>query len=345
MGDTKYVPVGDGTEVGLLKFLQNADVPIHTLIKDRFDKVVAHVPKSCEQTQFSACAVDIGDGLISLHIKGAPDVISSMCSTICGQAGRVEPMPLDANEGNLRSSFDAAVNEMAETPLRVIAFAHAEVQKANWEQQLDELKGSSANQVLATVLAGGPQAWLDIKLVGAVGLQDRVRPKVKSAIKHTRGAGIKVRLISGDMFKTAVAVALEVGLVKEEELPKSEYVAMEAARFDEEVGEATWATSDWPKFQTILKHLKVLAKASPRHKLLILKGLQKLEKKVAVTGAGIADVDTILLADIGLAMGSGCSAAKEVSDMILTDDDYMASLRAVMWGRNIYHNVGRFLQF
>jgi len=68
-----------------------------------------------------------------------------------------------------------------------------------------------------------------------------------------------------------------------------------------------------------------------------------MQKKVAVTGRGIADVDAIHKADIGLAMGSGCSAAKEVSDMILTDDDYEATLRAVMWGRNIYHNVSRFL--
>jgi P-type E1-E2 ATPase len=66
-------------------------------------------------------------------------------------------------------------------------------------------------------------------------------------------------------------------------------------------------------------------------------------RKVAVTGGGIADVEAINQADIGLAMGSGCSAAKEVSDMILTDDDFEATLRAVMWGRNIYHNVGRFL--
>jgi P-type E1-E2 ATPase len=66
-------------------------------------------------------------------------------------------------------------------------------------------------------------------------------------------------------------------------------------------------------------------------------------KKVAVTGGGIADVDALHKADIALAMGSGCSAAKEVADMILTDDDYEATLRAVMWGRNIYHNVGRFL--
>jgi magnesium-transporting ATPase (P-type) len=94
-----------------------------------------------------------------------------------------------------------------------------------------------------------------------------------------------------------------------------------------------------------MKHLRVLARAQPAHKLRILKGLQKMESKVAVTGGSIADVDAIHNADVGLAMGSGCSAAKGVSDMILTNDDFNATLRAVMWGRNIYHNVSRFLQF
>lgn len=84
--------------------------------------------------------------------------------------------------------------------------------------------------------------------------------------------------------------------------------------------------------------------ATPRHRSIITQGLQSLlGKKVCVTGKGIADVGALHRANVGLALGSGCSAAKEVSDMVLADDDIMASLRAVMWGRNIYHNIARFL--
>merc|ERR1719218_459766 len=74
-------------------------------------------------------------------------------------------------------------------------------------------------------------------------------------------------------------------------------------------------------------------------------GLKNSGRTVAVTGDGINDIDALEHADVGLAMGSGCSAAKHASSLILTNDDFESAIRAVMWGRNIYHNVGRFLQF
>lgn len=74
-------------------------------------------------------------------------------------------------------------------------------------------------------------------------------------------------------------------------------------------------------------------------------GLQQIGRKVAATGDGINDIDAIKKVDVGISMGSGVAAAKEVSDLILTGDDFEASLRAVMWGRNIYNNITRFLQF
>jgi len=102
---------------------------------------------------------------------------------------------------------------------------------------------------------------------------------------------------------------------------------------------------DFNKFKEIIKYLRVMSRATATDKHLLVVGLKQMGSHVVVTGDGINDVAALHKADVGLAMGTGCSAAKEAADLILTDDDFEASLRAVMWGRNIYHNVSRFLQF
>jgi P-type Ca2+ transporter type 2C len=94
-----------------------------------------------------------------------------------------------------------------------------------------------------------------------------------------------------------------------------------------------------------MNDLRVLARAKPIHKFMIVEGLKQMGRNVVVTGDGINDVKAILAADVGLAMGSGCSAVKETSDVILTNDDFEATIKSIMWGRNIYNNVARFLQF
>jgi len=91
--------------------------------------------------------------------------------------------------------------------------------------------------------------------------------------------------------------------------------------------------------------LKVLGRAIPSDKHLLVSGLKEMGRSVAVTGDGINDVEALKTADVGFAMGSGCSVAKEASSMIITDDNFEATMKAVMWGRNIYDNVRRFLQF
>ena len=86
-----------------------------------------------------------------------------------------------------------------------------------------------------------------------------------------------------------------------------------------------------------------MARAIPYDKHLLVVGLKELDKKVAVTGDGINDVDALKVSDVGFAMGSGCSVAKDASDMILMDDNFESTMNAVMWGRNIYANVKRFI--
>ena len=87
----------------------------------------------------------------------------------------------------------------------------------------------------------------------------------------------------------------------------------------------------------------MLARATANDKHAFVVGLKNQNRKVSVTGDGINDIEAIEFADVGLAVGSGCSKIKDVASLILVDDDFEASLKAVMWGRNIYHNVSRFI--
>ena len=96
-------------------------------------------------------------------------------------------------------------------------------------------------------------------------------------------------------------------------------------------------------FRDVASSLRVLARATAADKNLLVAGLKNLERKVVATGEGINDVYALQNADVGLAMGSGCAAAKDAASIVLTEDDFEATLQAVKWGRNIYHNVSRFL--
>lgn len=89
----------------------------------------------------------------------------------------------------------------------------------------------------------------------------------------------------------------------------------------------------------------MLARATPLHKEILVRGLKAEGLSVGVTGEGIDDVHCLASANVGLAMGSGCSVVKNKADLILTDDDFEANIKAIMWGRNIYYNVSRFLQY
>jgi magnesium-transporting ATPase (P-type) len=132
------------------------------------------------------------------------------------------------------------------------------------------------NDILSSVLI--PHAGLGIKIVGALGLEDKVRPKARSALQHAIGPAddprVTVRMVTGDSLHTAQAVALQVGLVTEQQVQDSvagvnQSVIMSAQQFDE----ATRNGQDSTALRRILQDLRVLAKATPRHRVTIIEGI------------------------------------------------------------------------
>ena len=194
----------------------------------------------------------------------------------------------------------------------------------------------------------------DLTLIGVFALQDDLRPKIQNSVAYAQKGNIITRMVSGDHLETAVYTAIKAGILTEEE-SKMKNAVMNAEDFRKAVGgmrkeldergNVKYVIQNKKEFLSIANRLRVLARAIPYDKHLLVVGLQDLNRAVAVTGDGINDVDAIRNGDVGFSMGSGCSVAKDASDMILISDNFESVTRAVMWGRNVYENVRRFLQF
>jgi Ca2+-transporting ATPase len=171
-----------------------------------------------------------------------------------------------------------------------------------------------------------------LTLCGFICIQDPLRPEVRNAIADCKSAGIQVIMITGDNPITANAIGVEAGLAID---GKTELITSDilAQMTDEQVKEH-------------LPKLTILARAKPLDKYRIVKLLQEMQHVVAVTGDGTNDAPALKKADVGLSMGiTGTEVAKEASKIVLLDDSFSTIVKAVLWGRALYENIQRFLQF
>lgn len=194
---------------------------------------------------------------------------------------------------------------------RLLAFAHKEIPGFNGETQEDLEQ--------------------DLIYDGFVVISDPLSPDVYESIRKCRRAGIEVKMLTGDNIRTARAIANELHMLEDG------HIAVEASEIesmsDEELKEA-------------LKKIQVIARSTPLVKMRIVKLLKQEGNVVAVTGDGINDAPAIKNADVGIAMGiAGTDVTKEASDMVLLDDSFSTIVKAVQWGRAIYENFKRFIQF
>uniref|UniRef100_A0A671MU38 Calcium-transporting ATPase n=1 Tax=Sinocyclocheilus anshuiensis TaxID=1608454 RepID=A0A671MU38_9TELE len=222
------------------------------------------------------------------------------------------------------------IEPMASEGLRTICLAYRDFPVSDGEPDWD-------NE--ADILTG-------LTCICVVGIEDPVRPEVPDAIKKCQRAGITVRMVTGDNINTARAIATKCGILH----MGDDFLCLEGKEFNRrirnELGEIEQERLDkiWPK-------LRVLARSSPTDKHTLVKGIIDstiIEQRqvVAVTGDGTNDGPALKKADVGFAMGiAGTDVAKEASDIILTDDNFSSIVKAVMWGRNVYDSISKFLQF
>nr|XP_048334269.1 putative calcium-transporting ATPase 13, plasma membrane-type [Ziziphus jujuba var. spinosa] len=254
------------------------------------------------------------DGSVQVHWKGAAEMILAMCSSYYDASGIIKDL-----DDNQKSEFQQIIQGMAASSLRCIAFAHNRVQK-------EEVQDSDAPKSLKEE---------GLVLLGLVGIKDPCRPGVKRAVEDCQYAGVNVKMITGDNVFTAKAIATECGILRPGQDTKE--AVIEGEKFRNYTEEERMEKVD---------KICVMARSSPFDKLLMVQCLKRKGHVVGVTGDGTNDAPALKEADIGLSMGiQGTEVAKESSDIVILDDNFASVATVLKWGRCVYNNIQKFIQF
>ncbi|CAA2993514.1 calcium-transporting atpase 2, plasma membrane-type [Olea europaea subsp. europaea] len=251
--------------------------------------------------------LELPEGRLRAHTKGASEIILAACEKVVNSNGEV--VPLDEQSIN---HLTATIDQFASEALRTLCLAYMELEN-----------GFSENDAIP---ASG------YTCIAIIGIKDPVRPGVKESVALCRSAGVTVRMVTGDNINTAKAIARECGILTDDG------IAIEGPVFREKSME---------ELLELIPKIQVMARSSPLDKHTLVKHLRTtFNEVVAVTGDGTNDAPALHEADIGLAMGiAGTEVAKESADVIILDDNFSTIVTVAKWGRSVYVNIQKFVQF
>lgn len=239
-------------------------------------------------------------------VKGAPDVLLGDCLNI--EENGLSRKLTEAD----REAIQKANDSLAGQAMRVLAVAYRELDKTH-----EKFDAETTER--------------ELTFRGLIAMIDPPREEVKKAIQECKDAGIKTVMITGDHKNTAVAIARELGFFNDDSLALS--------------GEELDRLNDEELYHKV-RNISVYARVSPEHKLRVVRAWRRHGEVVAMTGDGVNDAPAVKEADIGVAMGiTGTDVTKEVSDMVVTDDNFASIVSAVEEGRGIYDNIKKFIHY
>ncbi len=282
---------GNPTERAVLRFVMNEPDPCPDV------QTITSLPFS-SVNKFSAAVIS-GAKTLTL-MKGAPEMLLQRCQTCFDPDGNRIPFDI----GKLNQSID----RLAERAIRVLAIAVSE-----------------------TPLSDESLPEGNCTLIGILGIRDEVRPESIEAIREVNQAGVQVVMMTGDRKETAVAIAGDAGLLKNDNdlvFTSRELSAMSDRRIKE-----------------VLPQIRVIARALPSDKSRLVRLSQEMNLVVGMTGDGVNDSPALKKADVGFAMGGGTEVAKEAGDIVILDDNFHSIAKAILYGRTIFNNIRKFIAF
>jgi len=311
--DGSYEHIGSKTECALLQHVQQWGME-YTAIRMQNPSTKIYLFDSTKK-RMSTLQAGPRPGVQRLHTKGAPEVVIKLCDSYAAADGST--VMFAPGEQIL---IQDRIESMAKRGLRTLLLAYRDIDRAGPDVDKDFWEEAPEHH---------------LTLLGIVGIKDPIRPESKEAVLLLRGAGVTVRMVTGDNVLTARFIAEEVGIL-------------------DPAVDGPNAVIEGPVFRKMSKEdkarvaldIRVLARSTPTDKLMLVRQHKRLGEVVAVTGDGTNDAPALKEADVGFALGlEGTETAKESCDIVILDDNIKSMARAVLWGRNVYQSIRKFLQF
>ncbi|KAL0488204.1 calcium-transporting ATPase PAT1 [Acrasis kona] len=309
--DGTPVSIGNKVDCALLQMLvKNFEIDYNRIRAGSDCDLVQMFTFSPERKRMSAVVRWDVENQYRIYTKGAAEVVLELCNRYMNHQG--EAITMQQQDRQLMMLHINIMSRKGLKPL-LLAFNDFELQGNN---NFYDLEHPPEDELI---------------MVGIMGIKDPIRPDVIEALQKCKNASMNVVMVTGDNLQTAVSVGTDAGIYLD-----TDHVALEAQQLRD---------YNEQQREEMLPRLKIVARATPSDKQLLVEYYKKLKHIVGVTGDDARDVHALKDAHVGLSMGSGTDAAKESSDIVILDDDFSSIAKAALWGRSIFENVRKFLQF
>lgn len=355
----QYLAKGQAAEVGMIDFLLENGEDVQSLFVKRNVNCVKLIQFPFDPVLKRKTVVRnnaTSSETVRIYVKGAPEEVIPLCNATVDDS----IMRVDFRKEDQDRVLGLINDQIAGKGHKPLSYAFKEIEKAQLHSLMSSVGGDKDEDE-----AYRREFESDLFYLGTFGLEDPLRPEINIPINlikfgHTDTAAetntqANVRMISGDHLETCKNVAVKAGIVKHNEL-NMENTALTGAEFraaigpfnkyfDKEAG--TWSvTFESPDlFKSVKKRVKIIARATPEDKFVLIRGIQQQGGLIGMAGDSIADSEVLKLADVGLCMGTGCDVAKDNADLVITDNNFYSIRRSILWGRAMFDNVRKFLQF